>query len=199
VLAKFVDGSPLLLEERVGEGRVLTFVGTLDNSSSDFPLHASYLPFVVQSGLYMAGASDNPSSVVVGTPATLRHSKTETAAADVIGPTGKHELALAEATKALSFALENAGFYEVQSANGRRALVAVHPDRRESDLTVIPDETLVLWRNTGSMNPAGKTVSSQSSTTPWSLWRYVLMLVLIAAIVESVFATRYLKEERETA
>jgi hypothetical protein len=199
VLAKFADASPLLLEERIGEGRVLTFAGMLDSSTSDFPLHASYLPFVVQSGLYLSGASDNPSSVVVGTPAPLRHSKTETTAAGVIGPTGKHELSLTDATKAMTFNLSEAGFYEVQSANGRHALLAVHPDRRESDLTVIPDETLVLWRNTGGVAPADQTAATQSLSAPWALWRYVLVLVLIAACVESVFAGRYLKQERETA
>jgi hypothetical protein len=198
VLAKFADGSPLLLEERIGEGRVLTFAGMLDSSNSDFPLHASYLPFVVQTGLYLSGADDNPSSVVVGSPATLRHSKAETTAADVVGPDGKHELSLSDATKAMTFNLSEAGFFEVQSANGRRALMAVHPDRRESDLTVIPDETLDLWRNTGGMTQVDQTASTQSLTAPWSLWRYVLLLVLAAACVESVFAARYLKQERET-
>jgi Aerotolerance regulator N-terminal len=199
VIAKFADGSPLLTDEAIGEGRVLTFAGMLDSSSSDFPLHASYLPFVVQSGLYLSGASDIPSSVVVGTPATLRHAKSETTAADVIGPTGKHELPLGDAAKAMSFNLAQAGFYEVQSASGRRSLMAVHPDRRESDLTVIPDETLTLWRNTGSTASVDKTAKTQTLATPWSLWRFVLILVLIAACVESVFAAQYLKEERETA
>jgi hypothetical protein len=199
VLAKFADGSPLLTEERIGEGRVLTFAAMLDNSNSDFPMHASYVPFVVQSGLYLSGASDIPSSVVVGTPATLRHAKSETTAADVVGPTGKHELALSDAGKAMTFDLAQAGFYEVQSAGGRRSLLAVHADRRESDLTTIPDETLELWRNTGSTAPADKTAAGPSSTTPWSLWRYVLTLALLAACVESIFATRYLKEEREAA
>ena len=197
VLAKFADGSPLLIEERVGEGRVLTLATMLDNSNGDFPLHASYVPFVVQSGLYLAGASDIPSSVAVGTPATLRHTKSETTAADVVGPDGKHELGLADASKAMTFDLAQAGFYEVQSASGRRALLAVHADRRESDLTVIPDETLDLWRNTGGKAPVEKTTGGQKLTAPWSLWRYVLMLVLLAACVESVFASRYLKEERE--
>jgi len=199
VLVKFADGSPLLLEERVGEGRVLTFAAMLDNSNSDFPLHASYVPFVVQSGLYLAGASDVPSSLVVGSPATLRHTKSETTAADVVGPTGKHELSLSDASNAMSYDLTQAGFYEVQSASGRRALLAVHPDRRESDLTVIPDETLDLWRNTGSNASAQKAVSGQTSMTPWNLWRYVLLFALIAACVESVFAVRYLKEERDAA
>ncbi len=105
VLAKFADGSPLLMEERIGEGRVLTFAAMLDSSNSDFPLHASYVPFVVQSGLYLAGASDVPSSEVVGSPAVLRHSKSETTAADVVGPDGKHELSLNEASRVMSFEL----------------------------------------------------------------------------------------------
>ena len=198
-IAKFGDGSPLLIEQRVGEGRVLTFAGMLDNSSSDFPLHASYVPFVVQSGLYLAGASDVPSSLVVGSPATLRHTMSESTAADVIGPTGKHELSLSDASKALTFNLEQAGFYEVQSASGRRSLLAVHPDRRESDLTAITAETLELWRNTGSTSPAVNAAPGQNLAAPWSLWRYVLTLVLIAAFVESFFAGRYLKGEREAA
>jgi hypothetical protein len=135
----------------------------------------------------------------VGTPATLRYAKSETTAADVVGPDGKHELPLSDASKAMTYDLAAAGFYEVQSANGRRSLLAVHADRRESDLTTIPDETLDLWRNTGSKTPAEKTGKEMSSTSPWSLWRYVLLLVLIAACVESVFASRYLKEEREAA
>ena len=199
VLAKFADGSPLLLEERSGEGRVLTLAAMLDNSTNDFPLHASYVPFVVQSGLYLAGASDVLSSVVVGSPATLRHAKSETTAADVVGPSGKHELSLSDASKAMTFDLNQAGFYEVQSANGRRSLLAVHADRRESDLTTIPDETLDLWRNTGSAAPVEKTATGQTLTTPWSLWRYVLLLALLAACVESLFAVRYLKQEKEAA
>ncbi len=199
VLAKFADGAPLLLEERIGEGRVLTFAGMLDNSTNDFPLHASYVPFVVQSGLYLAGASDVPSSIVVGSPATLRHAKSETTAADVVGPDGKHELSLSDASQAMTFDLSQAGFYEVQSASGRRSLLAVHADRRESDLTTIPAETLDLWRNTGSNAPVEKTATGQTLTTPWSLWRYVLLLALIAACVESLFAVRYLKQEREAA
>jgi hypothetical protein len=199
VLAKFADGAPLLLEERIGEGRVLTLAAMLDNSTNDFPLHASYVPFVVQSGLYLAGASDVLSSVVVGSPATLRHAKSETTAADVVGPDGKHELSLSDASRAMTFDLSQAGFYEVQSANGRRSLLAVHADRRESDLTTIPDETLDLWRNTGSVSPVRNTATGQTLTTPWSLWRYVLLLALLAACVESLFAVRYLKQEREAA
>jgi hypothetical protein len=197
VLAKLADGSPLVVEEHMGEGRMLIFTSTLDNSSNDFPLHASFLPFVVQSGHYLAGGEETGSSVVAGTAVALRRTREQGAAADVIGPDGKHELGLGEAAKMLSFGLVNEGFYEVQRASGRRSVEAVHADRRESDLTQISTETLDLWRNTGSSATAA-TGRVERQTAPWSLWRYVLAVALAAAIVESIFATRYLKE-RQTA
>ena len=193
VSAKLADGSPLVVEERMGEGRMLIFTSTLDNSSNDFPLHASFLPFVVQTGHYLAGGEETGSSVVAGAAVTLRRTHEQGATADVIGPDGKHELGLGEATKALSFGLLKEGFYEVQRASGRRSVEAVHADRRESDLNSIPAETLDLWRNTGSSTTAA-TGSVEQQTMPWSLWRYVLAVALAAAIVESIFATRYLKE-----
>jgi hypothetical protein len=199
IVAKLADGSPLLVEEAMGEGRVLIFAGTLDNSTNDFPLHASFLPFVVQTGHYLAGSDDRASSVVAGTPVALRRSRDQSTSADVTGPEGKHLLSLGEATKALSFDLNQNGFYEVQRADGRRLLMAVHADRRESDLTTTPEETLALWRNTGDKTAEKQAGSVEQQTRPFSLWRYMMALLLAAAFIESVFASRYLREERQMA
>lgn len=200
VIARLADGEPLLVEERSGEGRVLLFASTLDNSATDFPLHASYLPFIVQTASYLSGAESSPASLPVDTPVLLRRSGGQTTAADVIGPGGKHELTLGESTHALSYNLPAEGFYEVQRADGRRQLLASNADRRESDLTPVPPETLELWRNTGigSTSPESGTVDTQARR-PWSLWRWVLALVLVAAFIESIFANRYLRGERQTA
>jgi hypothetical protein len=198
VIAKFADGSPLLLEEPMGEGRILIFASTLDNSTNDFPLHAAFLPFVVQSGHYLTGSEDTASSVVAGTAVALRRTRDQSTAADVIAPDGTHALSLGEAAKVLTFDLDRAGFYEVQRADGRRLLMAVHSDRRESDLTTIPGETLALWRNTGNMSIEGQPAAVEQQTRPWTLWRYAMFLVLAAALVESVFASRYLRQERQT-
>ena len=195
IVAKLADGSPLLVEERMGEGRMLIFTSTLDNTTNDFPLHASFLPFVVQSGHYLAGGDETQSSVVAGTAVALRRTREQSASADVVGPDGKHALGIGEAAKALSFGLLKEGFYEVQRASGHRSLEAVHADRRESDLRQIPAETLDLWRNTGSSQTAA-TGGIEQQTVPWSLWRYVLAVALAAAIVESIFGTRYLKERQ---
>ncbi|MFL6415063.1 MAG: BatA domain-containing protein, partial [Bryobacteraceae bacterium] len=114
ILAKLADNTPLLVEERMGEGRTLTFTSTIDNSSNDFPLHASFLPFVVQTARYLSRKGVGPSSVIGGTAVPLRQTRIEGTAADVIGPDGKHELSLAESTKAFAFDLKREGFYEVQ-------------------------------------------------------------------------------------
>ena len=199
VLARLADGAPLLVEERMGEGRTLTFTSTVDNTSNDFPLHASFLPFVAQTARYLSGKEERPTSVVAGTSVALRQTRNEGTAADVIGPDGKHELTLAEASKALAFDLKREGFYEVQRSGGQRQLVAVHADRRESDLRKVPNDTLELWRNTGSAAVEGKAGAPSTETRPFSLWRYFMILVVVAALVESIFGSRYLKEARQAA
>ncbi len=199
VLAKLADGSPLLVEEPLGEGRVLIFASAFDNLANDFPLHTSFVPFVAQTGRYLAGLQEASSSIVAGLPVELRHGKEQGAAADVVDPDGRHLLSLREASTAASFEPGREGFYEVHRANGRSVLLAVHADRRESDLTPIPGETLSLWRNMGDASARSATAVAEQQTRPWSLWRFALILVLAAAIAESIFASRYLKEERQIA
>ena len=119
--------------------------------------------------------------------------------ADVIDPQGKHALSLKEASTVQSFKVTEDGFYEVHRANGRTELVAVHADRRESDLAAIPAETLDLWRNTGRGIGGGTSATADSAARPWSLWRYALFLVLLIGLAESLLAVRYLSVEKEAA
>lgn len=199
IVSRFADGSPLLIERRLGEGKVLIFASTLDNSTNDFPLHTSFLPFVANYGRFLAGTEDVNPDVVAGTPIELRRTRNETTAADVIGPDGRHELDLTQATKALDFDLAREGFYQVQRADGRRLLMAVHADRRESDLTRIAGETLDLWRNTGDKAAETAARPGERQTVPYRFWRWFLLLCLAAALIESLFASRYLTGERQSA
>jgi hypothetical protein len=196
VLAKLADGSALLVEQSLGEGRVVTFASTLDNVNSDFPLHKSFLPFVAQAGRYLGDTDDAAASVIAGAPVELRRSRQSGVAADVTGPDGKHELSLHEAAAALDFVPQNEGFYEIHRANGQRSLVAVHADRKESDLTPVAAETLGLWCNTGSMQTASTVGGEERQVHPEPFWRFLLILLVGAGVVESIFAGRYLREER---
>jgi hypothetical protein len=200
VIARLTNQDPLLLEKQVGEGRVLVFTSTFDNLANDFPLHSSFVPFVEQTARYLGRQQDGSTNVAVDSFIELRSVKEHGAAVEVTDPDGKHPLSLNEAASAQSFQVNREGFYEIHRGNGRQEMVAVHADRRESDLTPIPQETLELWRNTGKgPDPVTTNGEAASQSRPWSLWRYALLLVLITAIIESLIASRYLSVEKEAA
>ncbi len=175
----------------------MVFASTFDNVANDFPLHTSFLPFIEQTARYLGGQHDRSSNLAVDDFLELRSAKDQGATADVIDPQGKHALSLNEASTVQSFKVTADGFYEVHRANGRAELVAVHADRRESDLAVIPAETLDLWRNTGRGTGGDTSATAENGARPWSLWRYALFLVLLIGLAESLLAVRYLSVEKE--
>lgn len=196
VLARLNDGTPLVLERAIGEGKVLAFTSTFDNVLNDLPIHASWVPFVAQSALYLGGGgAEQPVNLPVDSYVELRAGDGKGAAAEVLGPDGKRMLSLEEATKARNFALDREGFFEIKTAAGRRSLVAVHADRRESDLAPIPAETLDLWKGTGSSDstPGGGPGAAGGPDEPWGLWPYILLLLLGVAVAESVVADGFLR------
>jgi hypothetical protein len=124
-------------------------------------------------------------------------SKAAGATVDIIGPDGKRPLSLKEAAAAQSFQLAHAGFYQIRFANGRDALIAVNPDRRESDLQSIPDDVLKLWSGSaGAAQPAAETAAEATNDVS-NAWWWVMLLVLLAALAESALASRYLGTQRE--
>ncbi len=199
VLAKLTDQTPLILEKKIGEGRALVFASTFDNIANDFPLHTSFVPFIEQSAYYLSGVEKSAADIAVDSYLELRTSKDQGTSVEVLDPDGKRALSLTESTSAQNFRLPREGFFEVRRANGRHELIAVHADRRESDLTVIPKETLALWQNMGmgadqQNGPGGP---GTPRTAPWSLWWYFALALLIVSLFESLFASRYLVAENQ--
>ncbi len=195
VLARLNDGTPLVLERAIGEGKVMAFTSTFDNTANDLPLHAAWVPFVQRSAEYLGGeGSDQPVNVTADSYIELRASGDKTGAAEVLFD-GRRLLSLEEAASARNFAVHNEGFYELKTASGRRSLIAVHADRRESDLAVIPKETLDLWKATGSDDSASGAPASadQGDKKPWGLWPILLLILLGVAVAESIVADRHLK------
>jgi hypothetical protein len=197
VTAKLSDGSPLLVEQTIGEGRVLTFASTFDNATSDLPLHKSFIPFVAATARYLARLEDVSADVVTGAPVQVRRSNENGAAVDVIGPDGAHELSLREAAQAQYFVPRRSGFYELHRADGGRFLLAAHADPLESDLSRTPDETLTIWRNTGSVTNSTPGRAAETTSYQQTYWQWILLFALGCALAESIFASRYLSPERK--
>jgi hypothetical protein len=202
VSVRLGDQTPLLLEKRIGEGRVVLLTSGLDNLTNDFPLNPAFVPFIEQSARYLAGSERHGGARLVDAYLELRTVKEKAQGVDVLDPEGNHPLSMAEAASTQSFQLTEAGYYQLRLANGRQDEVGVNPDPKESNLDVLSDDVLALWRGGGQ--PAQEaSAPSQSPATPHktaqSLWWYVMLLVLAAGVAESFVAGRYLGVQREEA
>jgi hypothetical protein len=204
VIVRLTDQTPLLMEKQIGEGHVLLLASGFDNLTNDLPVRPAFVAFVDRTARYLAGSDSISGSRLVDSYVPLR-----TAAAragnpslgvEIIGPDGRRALSLAEAASAQSFQLAHAGFYQIRFANGHTALIGVNPDARESDLLPIENDLLQMWAK-GSATPAPSTAAGyvQEKYTPHSVWWYVMLLVLVAAVAESIVASRYLGTQREEA
>ena len=201
VIVRLGDQTPLLLEKRIGEGRVMLLTSGLDNLTNDFPLAPAFVPFIEQTARYLAGSERQGGARPVDAFLELRNAKEQAQGVEVTDPEGKRPLTLGEAASAQSFQLTEAGYYQLRLANGRQNEVAVNPDPKESNLDAIPDDVLALWQGKGSQSSRDASVPSPtpSNKTPQTLWWYVMFFVLAAAVAESILASRYLGTQREDA
>ncbi len=197
VVARLSDQSPLLLDAQIGEGHVMVFGSTFNNIENDFPIHASFVPFIDQTARYLGRLDAGPSSTLVGAFAELRDSKEKGAAVDVVDPKGERALSLEEATRAPNIQFTMAGFYDIRRPNGRNELVAVNADRRESDLTPLDKDSLALWQNTATARENASGGTENATNRPVSLWWYVMMIVLLLALAESLIGNRHLSVDKE--
>jgi len=194
VLAKLGDGTPVLAEKQVGEGRAVVFASTFDNLANDFPLHASFIPFVEETAYRLAHQRDVASSFSVGGLIELRAAQDRATSVEVIDPQGKRAMSLEQATRAETYMLPGEGYFEIRRSNGRQQMIAVNADRRESNLSPIDKETIELWQNTGQgteTKPGAK--PGEADTRPWSFWWYVLFALFLVAMTESLVGSRFIE------
>jgi hypothetical protein len=199
VIVRLADQTPLLLEKRIGEGRVVLLTSGLDNLTNDFPLNPAFVPFIEQTARYLAGSERQGGARPVDAYLELRNAREQSQGVEVTDPEGKRPLTLGEAASAQSFQLTEAGYYQLRLADGRQDEVGVNADPKESNLDVIPNDVLALWRGQGGQSSQAGSSSSPAvpGKTPESFWWYVMLLVLIAAVAESALASRYLGTQRE--
>ncbi|GAC1421424.1 MAG: hypothetical protein NVSMB62_16340 [Acidobacteriaceae bacterium] len=204
VLARLADGTPLLIDKSLGEGHILLFASGFDNLTNDLPLSPAFVAFVDRSASYLSGEEGMRGSRVVDSFVQLRNpagqlSKTAgPRTVDVIGPDGTRPLTLKEAEDASTFQLTRAGFYQIRFANGRNELIAVNPDRRESDLDVIPADVLKLWSGAGATQQvAGAEAARRTDSNRSPVWWWGMLLLTFTALAESIVASRYLGTQRE--
>jgi hypothetical protein len=201
VAARLADGTPLLLEKQMGEGRVLLFTSGLENLTNDLPLHPVFVQFVDRTARYLSGSARLSGSRQVDSFVQLRASSEPAGVVtnvEVVDPDGHRPLSLNEARTAQSFRLRRAGFYQIRFANGRDAVIGVNPDRRESDLASMPEDVQRLWSgSSGNETQQAVPAAMETKSHRVSLWWYVMLLALITTVAETALASGYMGTQRE--
>jgi hypothetical protein len=201
VVVRLTDHTPLLLERRIGEGRVLVLASGLEGLTNDLPLHPAFVALVAQLAGHLSSLPQDSGVRVVDSMLQLHSAEEHGAAAEagveVIDPAGRRPLSLTEAASTPSVRLSQAGFYQLRLASGRQELIAVNVDPRESDLALIPEDTLALWQRRPAAQAAVAAASLPSARQPYPLWWFILLLALLAALAEVWVAAGHLDTRRE--
>jgi hypothetical protein len=199
VAARLNDGTPLLADRSIGQGHVLLLTSGLDNLTNDLPLHPVFVAFVDHSAQYLSRGNRLSGSRLVDSYVQLKAPNGESTNVEVIDPFGHRPLSLRDARTAQTLRLENVGFYQIRLANGQDAVIGVNADRRESDLRPIGDDVLKLWGGASSsdMPEANAGPTHDEIDQSVSIWWYVMLLALLTALGEIIFASGYMGTQRE--
>jgi hypothetical protein len=213
VLARFDDGATALAERRVGSGRVVAFMSTLDGVWNDAPKTAMFLPFVHEAVTYLARYEDVEPWHTVGRMLDISgavgqlvragaagsvQGNTEGASGVVVSPSG--EQARLGQGGVPSIELREQGFYSVRvSGTGDRRpfAVAVNLDPAEADLASMETADFLAGMGSGPGATGGGGPSlDEPAPTPadmekkQSIWWFLLVAGLFALLAEALVSNR---------
>jgi hypothetical protein len=197
VLLTFENGSPLMLEQTLGAGRLLLFASPLDRQWNDLAIHPLFVRFVAEATAWLAGARFDAASASVGMAldaAVLRRG-----GGQVFDPRGERSSMLgADEQGSQRWVPELVGFYEVRGG-GRSDFVAVNAEPRESLLTPLDEagreRWLALQRPASEAGQAFGSTSASERFLP--VWFWLLLAATALAFVEPLVANYHLRVQRE--
>jgi hypothetical protein len=204
VLARFSDGSVAAAERTYGKGKTLLWTSALDNVWNDFPIQPVYLPLIHQMARHLSGRRVDPPFYEAGQILDLSHYADRLGAEDgadpleiVVETPAGERVSKSTGGEDRFLPLDDPGFYAIRPA-GRRITaypVAVNADRAESDLNALDPEEFSA-AVTASADSEEREAVALASLTPeererrQGLWWYMLLIVLVLLVAESVAANR---------
>jgi hypothetical protein len=159
-LARFTTGDTALVECAAGDGRALVLASDLDNKWNDFPLHATFVPFLHEVVRYLASSRGHASNYLVGdAPAGVKRTPGIVALNDggVGGP--------------------------------RRIAVNVDPREADQARMSADDFQSAVTRMKEAGAPAGR-VEARQQEDRQHLWQYALALMAVLLAAEGLLAAR---------
>jgi hypothetical protein len=191
VLAWADDGAPMLVESRLGAGRVLLWASDLGNAWNDLAVRAVFLPTVHESIRYLARHREPPAAYAVGQavePADLGGDTTEMV---LEAPDGSRTPVPQGNRSPLP--LERAGVYTVRPMAGGAGLpFAANLDPAESDLGQL-DRSAFVAAAAGAESPGASVARALDLTAEererrQRLWWYTALAALGILVTESIVA-----------
>lgn len=187
VLARFDDGSAALVERSLGQGRVLSWIGTLDNYWSDFPTHPVFVPFLHELVKYAAHYREPQPWLPAGRP-LARGELVGGGDADGDGAV------VIDGTRAQLPVRLAPGFHTVEDGAGVPRVVAANVDRGEGDSgTVDPEEVAAaVVEQVFDDAPENPDTGSaeQLRERRQSLWWFLMILGFALLAAETVLSNR---------
>ena len=133
------DGSPLLIEHRVGAGRLMVLTTALDPAWSSLVVRPAFVTFIADLLAYLA-EDLLPVEALVGQPFAIPAQSVQ-----LFDRAGDPVLGLADTIGRPTVSLDRPGIYQLRTPASTR-LLAVNADLRESDLERADDAWLERWQ-----------------------------------------------------
>ena len=196
VLAKYEDGSPVIVESANADHGLLVFNSTLDSRWNDLPLKPSFLPLFHEIVRYLSRYNESRGWYALGEgiPVTAG---LESVAAAVIDPKNERQtLGNLTAGQTKFFTPSLPGFHEIRVGPDTR-MVAVNPPASEGNLDSMPPEDLLasVQRTQGESQRAGIFGNEEKDEYARRQmgWWYLLLIAFLACMAEIYIANRAYK------
>lgn len=184
------NGSPLLLEKALGTGKFLFLTSALDVDWSNLAIEPLFVAFIVRSVEHLSGDTATNPYRSVGDSVNLPPG------AQIQSPDGNPLREINQLSTRGAVVLETPGVYTIQSASGKKSL-SVNSDPRESDIRSIDTAAQERWSNLISSDaPEATPAAGKNQFTNKGFWRWLLPLLAIIALFESMFSHRHLLVKR---
>jgi hypothetical protein len=196
-LARFDDGTPALMERRVGSGHVLMWTSTLDTVWTDLALKPVFVPFVHRVVRYLGAYREPKPWRTVGDvvdPSLQTSGSTRDVARVALTPSGQRIALEGDGPAVLELAEQ--GFYEFRTRgrdNELPVVVASNVDLTESDLTPVDAQEIVaaaMGRAGGPAAGSNAPPSDEAQESAQRVWWYLLFAGVLLLGAETVVANR---------
>ncbi len=193
IVARFDDGSPALLERRLGRGRILQWTSSFTRAAGDLVLQPAFVPFVQQLARHATSNTQMQKPLTVGQVIDVNTLAAGDRDAVVLSPSGERTRITA-AAKSRTVRAAEAGIYQIRGVGdgATTQTVAVNVDVSESDVTPIGAEVFQDAITARAANAAAlpTALRPQEREAQQKLWWYLLLIAFAFLAVETILANR---------